>query len=105
MFAVSKTTSKFFLSLLITSSVDLPIELSLKAEGMGTNLWKMVAGSDEVLGDESFDALALVRGGEAEVTAKLNEPSREVILEMITNKIKFETFVYQCLWTQDWYSR
>jgi hypothetical protein len=72
------------------SSVDLPLELLLKAEGMGTNLWKMVAGSDEVLGDELFDNQVLARGEEAEVTAKLNEVTRGVILDMVSQKVKFE---------------
>jgi hypothetical protein len=72
------------------NSPDLPQNLVLKAEGMGTNLWKMVAGSDEVLGDESFDDQVLVRGDEADATAILDEQTRGIIAAMIEGKIKLE---------------
>jgi hypothetical protein len=72
------------------NSSDLPQDLVLKAEGVKTNLWKALAGSDEEIGDEDFDEQVLVYGDEAEITATLDEETRGVIAEMIENKIKLE---------------
>jgi hypothetical protein len=71
-------------------SPRLPRDLVLKGEGWGSTLWKVVAGSDEVLGDEDFDNQVLVRGDEAAVTALLDERTREVISVMVAAGIKLE---------------
>ena len=72
------------------NSSELPQNFVLKAEGAGTNLWKALAGSDEELGDEDFDKQVLVHGDEAEITATLDEETRQVVAEMIEQKIKLE---------------
>jgi len=72
------------------NSSELPPDLVLKAEGVKTNLWKALAGSDEEIGDEDFDEQVLVHGDEAEITATLDEETRDVIAEMIEQKIKLE---------------
>lgn len=72
------------------NSPRLPRGLLLKGEGWGSNLWKMVGGSDEVLGDEAFDEQVLVHGDEADVTALLDEHTRGVISVMVDAGIKLE---------------
>jgi hypothetical protein len=69
---------------------DLPKDLVLHREGLGSDLWKMVAGTDEVLGDRDFDRRVVLRGSRGDVTARLNEEVRGIVREMLSKRISLE---------------
>ena len=69
---------------------DLSRDIVLKREDFDSDLWRLVGGSDEVLGDSDFDQRVVVRGNRGEVTAKLNQETRSIIREMISAGIVLE---------------
>jgi hypothetical protein len=69
---------------------DLSRDIVLKREDFDSDLWRLVGGSDEVLGDSDFDQRVVVRGNRGEVTAKLNQETRAIIRELISAGIVLE---------------